>query len=136
LLLLLFLSACAPARSTGLPEVVDARIRELLPGQDKTVGYFDITNPTAEPLVLVRAEADFARAIEFHTTFVDGDIMRMRRLPEVELPPGERVRFQPGGRHLMLFGVTSPGEENEVRLHLEDGRVIRARFRQVAVTAP
>jgi copper(I)-binding protein len=123
------------AEAGPLPIVEDLRIRELIPGQDKTVGYLKLHNPGDRPMVLVRAEADFARALEFHTTAMDGQIMRMRRLPTVELPPGSTIAFEPGGRHLMLFGVTSLEPDGELRFFLEDGSIISAPYRRIAIGA-
>lgn len=85
----------------------DARVRVVLPGTDKTVGYFRVRNTSDAPIVLVGARAPGVRAIEFHTTRRDGDTVRMRRLQEVVLAPGATTDFSPGGRHLMLFGVTT-----------------------------
>ena len=92
------LAGCEPPPAGGL-EITNARVRDLLPGQDKTAAYFDVTNLGAEPRAIVAARSDSARAIEFHTTRMDGDIMRMRRLEEVLIEPGTAINFQPGGHH-------------------------------------
>ena len=115
-------------QAAGPLEVGDARVRALIPGQDKTVGYFTARNGSDETVVLVGAQSEAARAVEMHTTLRDGDMVRMRRLAEVEIEPGETVRFEPGGRHLMLFGVTALGEGVEIGLLRRDGAEIRVRF--------
>ena len=119
--------------SAGELTVSDARIRDLIPGQDKTVAYLTLTNPGAEPRVLVGAETDAARTVEIHTTRRDGDVMRMRRLSRVEIPGHGEVRFEPGGHHLMLFGVRSLDERVEIRLIFEDDTVRTAVFERVAI---
>ena len=120
--------------SAAAPLLVDnPRIRALIPGQDKTVGYLEITNPGTTAATLIGAQSERARAIEFHTTTVEGDIMRMRHLPRIQIPAGATVHFQPGGNHLMLFGVRSLSAENEIRLILEDGSVLTATFRQIPI---
>lgn len=108
-----------------------ARIRDLIPGQDKTVGYFDVTNDGAAPVVIIGAKAEPVRAIEIHTTIQDGDVMRMRRLTEVVVPPGETVQFKPGGNHLMLFGVRSLNETLNVELQLGDGSTKTVSFERI-----
>ena len=128
------LAGCGAEPAATAPiEVTDARVRALIPGQDKTVGYFELTNNTTATLTLLSAEADAARAIEFHTTRLDDGIMRMRRLPEITIPAGETIRFQPGGNHLMLFGVRSLNTDNPVRLYFDDGRALTVQFRQIAI---
>ena len=98
-----------------------ARIRLPVPGTDKSVGYFQVTNTTSGVITLVSAQAANVRAIEFHTTVRDGDMMRMRRLDSVDVAPGETVEFVPGGNHLMMFGVGELGETVTVVLRSAQG---------------
>jgi periplasmic copper chaperone A len=51
---------------------------------------------------LVGAETPAALGVEVHLTELDGGRATMAVLDEVELPAGEKVRFRPGGLHLML----------------------------------
>ncbi|MGE0625973.1 MAG: copper chaperone PCu(A)C [Pseudomonadales bacterium] len=129
-LLLAALAACAPAEPL---DVNDARIRELIPGQDKTVAYLTLHNRGDAPLALVGAETDLARAVEIHTTLRDGEVMRMRRLSRVEIPAGGTVRFEPGGHHLMLFGVRSLDDPCEIRLLFADGSTRSVTFDRIAI---
>lgn len=127
--LLLMSSACSPA-----PEIAieNARVRTLIPGQDKTVAYMDVQNRTASAVTLVGASSPSVRAMEIHTTQMDDGVMRMRRLKTVEVPAGEKVRFEPGGRHLMLFGVESLGAELLVQLEFSDGTKRTVTFALIA----
>jgi copper(I)-binding protein len=78
--------------------------------------------PAADRIVSARTPA--ARTVELHTHIRDGDVMRMRPVPAIDLPPGQEVRFAPGGLHLMLIGLTAPlrqGERVPVTLVLERG---------------
>ena len=127
--LLLIASACSPA-----PEIAieNARVRALIPGQDKTVAYMDVQNRTARAVTLVGASAASVRAMEIHTTRMDNGVMRMRRLKSVEVPAGKKVRFEPGGRHLMLFGVESLDGELLVQLEFSDGTTRGATFALIA----
>ena len=129
---LITLPACSGEPVAGL-QVDNARIRELIPGQDKTAGFFDVRNTTSEPVVIMRAESAAARAIEFHTTRLDAGVMRMRRLTEVRIEAGGMVQFQPGGHHLMLFGVRSLEDPTEIRLITGDGEALSVPFRRVAI---
>lgn len=129
----LMLAGCGQAPAGDGLEVIDARVRALIPGQDKTAAYFIANNRGRKPAILVGAESTAARAIEMHTTVQDGDVMRMRRLNEVVIPPGEAVRFEPGGRHLMLFGVESLGESTEIVLVRKDGRRVAVSFESMPV---
>ena len=39
---------------------------------------------------------------------MEGDVMRMRQVDAIELPPGATVELKPGGMHLMLMGLKQP----------------------------
>lgn len=118
----------APSAAAAGLDISDARVRALIPGQDRTAGYFTAHNPTAEPIVLTGARSDAVRAIEMHISFRDGDMMRMRRLEHLEIAPGETVRFEPGGRHLMLFGVEALNSAVAITLEQQDGTRVPVRF--------
>jgi copper(I)-binding protein len=126
------LTGCAePATLT----VENARVRALIPGQDKTVAYMSVRNPTSRPATLTAARSDQVRTIEIHSTRMEGGVMRMRRLESVDVPPGEAVHFQPGGHHLMLFGVTSVPTELTIQLEFADGALLEVPFEQVDMGA-
>jgi periplasmic copper chaperone A len=131
---LLLGAACGPEGPPQDPrlQITDARVRGLIPGRDTTVGYFTAHNPGPEPLVLTGARSDAVRAIEMHVTLRDGDMVRMRRLDEVVVEAGETVRFEPGGRHLMLFGATELNTPVEIVLLEQDGTAHAVPFRVLA----
>ncbi|MEQ8690492.1 MAG: copper chaperone PCu(A)C [Pseudomonadales bacterium] len=87
-------------------EISQARLRQPLPGTDKSVGYFELQNHTDGTMVLSGASSPAIGAIEMHETAEVDGLMRMRRLSEVRIEAGERVVFAPGGKHLMLFRLT------------------------------
>ncbi len=126
-------AGCAPASNPDI-EVTDARIRAPLPGRDMTAGYFTLRNDRDAALVLTGVTSPAARAVEMHETSSDGGMMKMRRLDEVVVGAGETVRFEPGGRHLMLFGVSNLGERTEITLNRRNGDPIVVPFTTVAVS--
>jgi periplasmic copper chaperone A len=93
------LTACTPSAPIS---VDNAWVRAPAPGLDVAAGYLDIVNHGAAAVDLIGARTDAAR-IELHTHIHAGDMMQMRKVDAVTLPPGETVAFAPGGRHLMLF---------------------------------
>jgi copper(I)-binding protein len=140
-LILALLGGCGGAAENGTPtaaetapvSVSDARIRTLIPGQDKTAAYFTIVNRGATPFVLSAVASAQARAIEIHTIERDGDMARMRRLPEVVVEPGATVWFAPGGLHLMVFGVTEPLDGFTATLVAADGQRLEVPFETIAL---
>ncbi len=127
-------TGCGGTKSEGSPlEVTDARIRAPVPGQSRTAGYFTARNVSDRTVVLTGARSPAAESVELHTTVRDGDVMRMRPLPEVVIAPGETVRFAPGGSHLMLFGVSELEDSVEITLEHGDTGETRVRFETITL---
>lgn len=86
-------------------------------------GYMVLRNGGTVPDRLVSAATPMATAIEMHQMSMTDGIMRMRPLPDgIELPPGQSVRLEPGGLHLMLIGPMgglARGTRVPVRLRFE-----------------
>lgn len=75
--------------------------------------FMTLTNEGSEPDALVSAAADVSEVVELHTHIRDGDVMKMREVEKIELAPGETVKLQPGGLHVMLIGLKAPLKEGE-----------------------
>lgn len=67
-------------------------------------GYLTITNNGDAPDRLVEVRADFPR-VEVHETVVTDGVGRMLPVEGIEILPGETVKLQPGGYHVMFMGL-------------------------------
>ena len=103
---LLLLGACQTDRG---PDVVirDVEIYALMAGSMMGVAYLAIDNNGDEDIVIETARSPQFDAVEMHETLIEDGVSRMRPLRSVTVPSGESVRFEAGGKHLMLVG---PGE--------------------------
>ena len=45
---------------------------------------------------------------EVHEMKMDGDVMKMRAVPSLDLPAGKKVELKPGGYHVMLMDLKAP----------------------------
>lgn len=86
--------------------VSNAWVRTTIPGQQSTGAFMSLRAPTAMKLVAVSTPA--AGIVEVHEMKMDGDIMRMREILQLELPAGKTVDLQPGGLHVMLMDLKQP----------------------------
>lgn len=84
-------------------DVKDAWVRPTVAGQKGTGGFMKITAKT--PLTLVGVSSPVAGVAEVHEMKMDGDVMRMRAVPGLDLPAGKTVELKPGGYHLMLMDL-------------------------------
>lgn len=102
---LVFGSAYAQA---GNPNVVikDAWVRSTVPGQMGTGAFMKITAKAG--MKLVGVSSPVAGVGEVHEMKMDGDIMKMRAMPVLDLPAGKTVELKPGGYHVMLMDLKQP----------------------------
>jgi len=71
-------------------------------------GFLTLRNTGAAPDRLVSAASPAARVVELHTHIREGDVMRMRPVADIPIPPGQTVHLRPGGLHIMLIGLNEP----------------------------
>ncbi len=104
--------------------VSEAYVRAVPPGQPNSAGFMVLTNRSGQSLVLKDADSPIARSVELHTHTMQGGMMRMRQVEQIELPAGEQVALQPGGHHVMFIGLNQelmPGQKVDVTLKFADG---------------
>ncbi len=73
--------------------------------------YINIFNNGAQIDRLINVVTPVARNASLHTHMMEGDIMKMRSLVDVDVSPGETTIMKPGGLHVMLMGLKSPLKE-------------------------
>jgi copper(I)-binding protein len=102
-------TASAHDYTLGTIIVVHPHARATAPGQPVGGGYLALTNRGTTPDRLVGASAPgLAQRVEVHEMRREGDVMRMREIGAIDLPPGRTVLLEPGGLHLMLMGLKAP----------------------------
>lgn len=108
-------------------EIDDAVIRLLPPGSPNTSAYFRIKNTGDADRSIVAASSSIADTVELHKHVMSGDMMRMEKQQAVLLSAGQTVTFEPGGLHLMFFGLHKPLQEEQqvdIQLKMQDGELV------------
>ena len=120
-------SASPTSAPGGFLTVKDAWARAAAAGADTAV-YFTIINGKVGPDVLVGVSTDAAKSASLHQTTTDNSGMTgMQMVPQVTIPGGGTVKFEPGGYHVMLVGLTNelkPGDKVNVTLTFEQAGVV------------
>ena len=99
--------ACAPAwAQDAAVKVEGAWARASVQGQKGTGAFMRLT--AKDGARLVRAESPAAGVTEVHEMKMEGDIMKMRAIPALDLPAGKTVELKPGGYHVMLLDLKAP----------------------------
>jgi copper(I)-binding protein len=83
--------------------VTDAWIREAPPTSAVHAGYLTVTNNGQDAVSITGVYSPDYGAAEIHRSWVEDGIAHMALIEQLTLAPGETVRLEPGGKHLMLF---------------------------------
>lgn len=111
------LTALAAQAQTSIK---DAWVRGTVAGQKATGLFGQITSVSGGKLVA--ASSPVAGVVEVHEMAMDGNVMKMRAVPGLDLPAGKTVDLKPGGYHVMLMDLKrelKPGETVPVTLVIE-----------------
>ena len=96
---LVALSASASAQTA----VKDPWVRGTVPQQKATGMFAQVTSAGGGKLV--SASSPVAGVVEIHEMAMEGNVMKMRAIPGLELPAGKAVDLKPGGYHVMLLDL-------------------------------
>ncbi len=110
----------AAASAHGQVEVRAAWVRGTVLGQTTAGAYMELTSDRRANLL--GAESPAAGAAEIHEMKMEGNVMRMRHVPRLELPARKTVELKPGGYHMMLVDLKRPlkkGDRVPIRLKVE-----------------
>jgi copper(I)-binding protein len=113
--------------------------RPTVAGQKSGGAFLKVENRGTAPDKLLSARADIAESTEVHTMTMDGNVMRMRELPELPIAAGQTVELKPGGLHLMFMGLKAPltvGQSVPVTLKFERAGEVTVQVKVEAPAAP
>jgi copper(I)-binding protein len=85
--------------------VRDAWVRESLRPGGSSAAYLTLENPTPQPITITGITVDGARRAEVHAMTGPATSATMQRIATLVVPAHGSVHLQPGGTHVMLFGV-------------------------------
>lgn len=120
------LAGCA--KPEGL-QVVDPVVRLSANPKAPSVGYFTMKGgPTADRLLNVSSPVVIQ--IMMHESAMEGGKMTMRSIDAagVEVPAGATVKFEEGGKHLMLTNINpgvKAGEKMQLTFTFASGTVLQ-----------
>jgi len=104
--------------------VVEPYVRAVPPGQPNSAAFMQLQNKGMAKHAIVKAESPVSKVVELHTHIMEGGMMKMRQIKQIEVPAQGRTTLKPGGLHVMFLGLKSelkPGQLVPVTLIFEDG---------------
>lgn len=90
-------------------------VTRAMPGMTMSAAYLSLTNNSSESIRITRVASEQYESVQLHETTVEDGVARMRSIPVLEIPPGETVTLQRGGKHLMLMRPTGLAETVSLR---------------------
>ena len=104
----LLISTATLAQTT----VKEAWVRGTIAQQKATGMFAQITSASGGKLV--SATSPVAGVVEIHEMSMEGNVMKMRALPNgLDLPAGKAVELKPGGYHVMLMDLKQPLKDGD-----------------------
>jgi len=113
-----------PTKAQGVDalRIADAYVRSSGSAAQAAAAFMTLQNTGAASDRLLSASTAIAGTVELHTVVKEGDVMRMRAVPAIDVPAGQTVTLQPGGLHVMLMDLRrplAPGDSIELTLAFE-----------------
>ena len=107
LTMLVFALASLTAQAQTI--VVDKAVARATVGKmPNGAAFLQLENKGADD-TLLSGSSPAASRVEIHTMSMEGDVMKMRMLEQLELKSGQRIAMKPGsGVHIMLLGLKKP----------------------------
>jgi len=88
--------------------VVQNAWTRLTPGTDVAAVYLTVRNVSARPVIVIAVQSPIARQAMIHETKTESGQARMRPHEQLVIAPGQTVKLEPGGLHVMLHGLARP----------------------------
>jgi copper(I)-binding protein len=116
------------AREGGGATASDVWVREQKDPTGMSAAYFALCNGSMSEMTLTGLSSPAAGLVELHETTRDANgVASMAPAGAIVLKPGERVLFEPGGKHAMLMSLAAPiiaGEKTSLVLQFADGSTV------------
>ena len=126
--ILLIFGALAVAAGNSPVRIENPQAAETPPGAKTGAVYLDIVNTGSADRLLGAEAGDVAGHIELHTTLLEGNMMRMRKVEAIDLASGATTSLKPGGLHIMLIEMKKPlqaGQDFPLTLRFEKAGVMQ-----------
>ena len=102
-------------------------------------GYLTITNTGNEPDRLIGGTLAQAGRFEMHEMKMEGGMAQMREVKGgLEIRPGQKVEFKPGGYHIMFMDLRAPFKQGDTlkgQLRFEKAGTVDVEYKVEAIGA-
>ena len=82
-------------------------------GAQTAIGYMTIKNNGTTTDRLVGGTFEVADSFQLHAMIMENGVAKMRDLKDIEINPGQKIEFKPGGSHAMFVNLKHPLRKGE-----------------------
>ena len=101
-------SANAHEYQAGTLKIGHPWARMTAPGQPSGGAFLKLNNTGTAADRLLGGSTPLADHVELHSMSMEGNVMKMREVSAIDVPPGQTVELKPGAWHMMLIGLKVP----------------------------
>ncbi|MBD22302.1 MAG: hypothetical protein CL572_01385 [Alphaproteobacteria bacterium] len=97
---------------------------ETYDGQENIAVYMSLFNTSDKDIQIDSFSSDLSSRIEMHDIKFTNDIAKMVMIKEVVVKGKSELYLQPGGKHLMFFGIKeklNDGDSFDIQVNLKNG---------------
>jgi hypothetical protein len=97
---------------------------ETYEGQENIAVYMSFFNNTDNDIEIESFSSKLSPRVEMHDIKITNDIAKMIMMKKVLVKKNSQLYLQPGGKHLMFFGIKkklNDGESFDIKVHLKNG---------------
>jgi periplasmic copper chaperone A len=98
--------AAADMAEVGDITIQQSWVRASLGNAPNSAAYMTLETVGAAPDRLIGGSTPVAERVELHTHAMEGGVAKIRPVDGIEVAPGAPTVLEPGGRHVMLSGLT------------------------------
>jgi periplasmic copper chaperone A len=123
---------CAQSYTFNNLRIEHPYVRPTPPGARTGGAYFAIQNLGAQGDRLLQVATSVAGSAEIHSMTMDGNMMKMRAVTALDVPPHATTALKPNGYHVMLLELKRPltaGETVPLTLSFEKAGVVEVTAR-------
>ena len=105
-------------------KVQNAYVRATPPKLPNSAAFMKLKNSSDKDISLINAKSNVSKVVELHTHDMKDGVMKMYKVPKINVPANGETTLKPGGFHVMFIGLHHPlkkGKEVTFTLEFSNG---------------
>ena len=99
-------------------------VRATPPNLPNSAAFMRLKNSSNKNIAVVNATSNVSKVVELHTHDMKDGVLKMYKIPKIDIPANGETVLKPGGLHIMFIGLYNPlvkGEKVTFTLEFSNG---------------